>query len=124
LVVCFDNKLHGDDRVGPGRHGASGRDLHRFARLQRPIGGQACRDPVNDGEAPREIARPDREAVHRRAGERRQVDLRGDVLRQHPAGCGADLDRLRVERARPGEHAREGVVDREQRGHRPHTLTA
>ena len=123
LVVCLDNKLDRHDRVGALRHGAPGRDLHRLAGRERAVGGQAGGDPEHDRQAARQVAGADREAVHRRARERRQIDASGDVLREHAARRGGDRDALRVERAGAGEHAREGVVDGEQRWHRAHTLT-
>ena len=124
VVVCYDNLLDRHDRVGSLGHGAAGRDLHRLSRRERPVGRQSGGDPEHDRQAARKIGGTDCEAVHRRARERRQIDARGDILGEHPARRSGDRDALRVERPSPGEHARKGLVDGEQRRHRTHTLTA
>ena len=122
-VVCLDNKLDLHDRVGAVRHSTSRRDLHRLTRGQRAICRQARGDPEHDRQAARHIRCANREAVHRRARERRQVDASDNVLGKHPARGSSDRDPLRSERTRAGEHTREGFVDGEQRWHRTHTLT-
>ena len=101
-VVLLDNMLDRHDGVGSLGHGAPGRDLHRLAGRERAAGGQAGGDPEDDRQAAGEVAGADREAVHRRAREGRQIDTSGDVLRKHAARRGVNRDALRVERPRPG----------------------
>ena len=122
-VVTLDNVLDRNDGIRSRRHRAAGRDLHRLARLQRSLRRQPGSDPKDDRQLTRDVRRPDRKTVHRRARKRRQVDQRLDVLREHAAGRLGNRNGLGVERLHPREHARKGFVDRQQRRHRAHTLT-
>ena len=70
-VVIFDNILDRHDGVCSGRHRAARGDLHRLSGLQRPLGGYPGGDSKDDRQLSRDVLRPDREAVHRRARERR-----------------------------------------------------
>jgi hypothetical protein len=61
----------------------------------------------------------DREAVHRAVGERRQVDGRRDVLREHAAERVRGRDVLARERAGVCKNGVARLVDREHRAHFP-----
>jgi hypothetical protein len=116
------DELDLDHGIGAVGHRTARRDRHRLARLERAFGREPGRDPERDREPPRRLGRAQRVAVHRGAGERRQVD-RGDRGRGEEAtGGGRDRHALRLERRGASQDPRERLLDREQRRHRRHTL--
>ena len=76
----------------PGRHRRAGEDADRFAGTERAGGGAAGGDAVDDLEPRvarrRQVGMADGKAVDRGIVERRQVDRRDDILRDHAAARG------------------------------------
>jgi hypothetical protein len=70
------DQLERDDRVSALGNRAPGRDGHGLSGRELPVGGRTRRDPGDDGETCTcaGVLRPDREPVHRRAREGREVD--------------------------------------------------
>ena len=106
LVVTMDNILEGDDGVGAVGDDTAGRDLHRLAGRERARRRTAGGDPLDDRQRPGQVRGANREAVHRRARKRRQVDdgarrLRRDAARRVPDGHVLGREHLRA-----GEHER------------------
>ena len=119
--VAHDDALDGDDRVGALRHDAARRDLDRLPGRERRARRDAPRPTGRRSRSvPGQIGRPDGVSVHRRARERRQVDERGDGLRQDPAGCATRAPPARSEAARRARERGQRLVDGQERGHAPH----
>jgi hypothetical protein len=116
-VVLLRDELDGDDGVRPLGDDASGRDRHRLAVRQGPRGGSPGGNAGDDRKRPRRVGRANREAVHRRAREARQVDRRPRVLGEHAARCLLQRDGLGGQRPDAREDLREGVVDGDGIGH-------
>jgi hypothetical protein len=116
-AVVLEGALDRYDRIRSLRHRASGRNPCRSAQWQRPRPGTTCRDPRRDGKRPRRIRRAEREAVHRRARERRQIDRGESGLGEHAVGRLAQLDGFRREAPRPLENPLESRLDREELTH-------
>ena len=112
FVVMIDNILDGDDGIGAVRDDGAGGDRRRLPGPQftsrRPPG----RDPLDDREDRGRVDRAEREAVHRRAREGRQVDRGDRALRQHASGGLLERHALARERLCAGEDALERLVDR------------
>jgi hypothetical protein len=70
------------------------------------------------------VRRADGVPVHRRAREGRQVDRGRGVRGEEAAGRVLDRNGFGLERLHALEHPRERLLDRQQRRHGPHTLTA
>ena len=79
------------------------------ARVGRAAGG----DALDDGERPGSVAGANREAVHRGARERRQVDAARAASARDAARRVRDRHRLGAERLRAGEHERLRLLDGE-----------
>ncbi len=110
--------LH-EHRIALGRHRRTGEDADGLAGLYRFAGRHPRLHPRGDDKGAlivgREILSAHRVSVDRRVGERRQVQGRHEVLRQHPPvgiGQGRQLDSLH--RAQLGDDQGDGFV------HRPH----
>ena len=109
-VVMFDNVLDRHNGVGPVRHRAAGRDLHRLARRRaaarraRPAAIRKTTGNVPGTSAAR-IAKP---SIAELGNGGRSITRR-NVLRQHAARRLGDRDRLGLERPDPREHARAGL---------------
>jgi hypothetical protein len=100
-VVTIDNVLEGDDGIGSLGHHSTCGYAHRLSGFERTRRRRARGDPVNDRQPSRRVARAQRETVHRRAVERRQVDCRDRVIGEHsPEGCLDAAALLRQGRAR------------------------
>ncbi len=112
LVVAFDNVLDRDDRIRAVRDDAARRDPEGLALAQRPACGSPRGHPLGDGQRAGRVCGAEREAVHRRGREGRQVDDGPEVLGGEAAGSVAQLDRLRRQRGRATEHEALGLVDR------------
>ena len=115
VVAAILDVLDRHDGVGALGHDAAGRDRHRLAgpsaRGRRAAGG----DPRDDRQRPRHVGRAQREAVHRRARKRRQVDGRdAPARRARVRPPPRERDVLGLERPRALEHERERLVDRQQ----------
>ena len=114
----IDNILDGDDGIGPFGHHATRGDRHRLARLERARRGNARRDPGRHGKRPGRIRGTQREPVHRRAREGRQVDRRPRRLGKNAPGRLLEPHRLRGERTGPLDDQALGLLHRHQLGHR------
>jgi hypothetical protein len=75
------------------------------------------RNPEGDGQLTRRVSRAQREAVHRRAGERGKVDAREGGSPGDTAHGLGDRDGLRVERLRVLENPFESLLDRQEGRH-------
>ena len=115
LVVMLDNILDGDDGVGALGNDAAGRDRHRLAGRERALCGPPGGDLRDDGQRPGRVGRANREAVHRRARERRQVDNRARRLGEHAPPAATSGTRLRRQRPHALEDLRQRLLDRQQR---------
>jgi glycosyltransferase involved in cell wall biosynthesis len=109
--------LQRDHRVCTVGHDPARRDTHRRPSLERLGGGDAGRDPRDDGKDAGRVLDPERKTVHRGRGERRQVHDGTEVL-----GCNAPGDRLdghilRGQRVRAFENCRLRSGERKQLGH-------
>jgi hypothetical protein len=111
------------DRVGARRQRPAGHDAGRAARLDGGQPAGAGEDLAGDPKADRrvlagagQVGRPDREAVHGRVGERRQVLGGGDVGGEHAAEGVAEPRLPGRERAQPLEHAGPRLLERHQVG--------
>ena len=108
------------DRVGPLGDRPAGGDAHRLARGQRTRGRAARGDPLDDGKNDRRggrVRRAQRVSVHRRAGERRQVDDGRSALREDAPGRPLDRHALGLQGLRPLENEALGLGDGDQLGH-------
>ncbi len=119
IAFAPDVLLH-DDRVGACRNGRAGEDAHSFAWADRPgegpPGGGLADHVKGNGEGAG-VRGAQGVAIHRRIGERRLEAARDDVARQCAAKGLGERDELLVERTRNGgEHARQRLLDRHQRG--------
>jgi hypothetical protein len=103
-VVLIGNSLELDDCIGPLGDRPAGRDPHRLARLERPSGRLARRNPLADRQPAGRVAGPHGEAVHRGAVERRQVHAGFSRLGQHAPGGQVEVDRLGLQRSNPLEN--------------------
>ena len=112
------------DGVRTLRHHGAGRDDDRLARVLRASERRAGGRLAADREAAGRVRRAHGVAVHRRAGERRQVDHRARVLRQHAAGGGSDRDRFGGDRLHAREHLVERFIDSRQVVHADFTIIA
>jgi dolichol-phosphate mannosyltransferase len=121
-VSSVDNKLDRHDRVRAVGHDAAGRDPHRLPRQELSVGGTAGGDPQSDIQRAGRVCGPHREAVHRGAPERRQIDLRAHIACEHPARRGRERHLLGRQRPHALEHEGERLLDRQQPAHRAHTL--
>src|SRR5262249_48600543 len=90
---------------------------HCLVRGQRAWRRHPGGDSRNDGKTPRCIGRTNREAVHRGAGERRQVDARARVLGRDPARRLPDGGGLGGQRLHPPPYARVRLGERQQLSH-------
>ena len=117
VAVRSVDVLDRHDRVGAFRHDAARRDPHRLAGLEPAARGTPAATRATTGSAPGVSGGPEREAVHGRAREARQVDQRVGVLGEHPAGRLLERHGLRRERRDAGQDARERLVDGQQLGH-------
>ena len=131
-MVSFDR----DDGVGAGGHACPRRDAGGRPGLDRHVGRGAGRDVADDAELDRlglggagRVGGPDRVAVHRRVGPRRQRDAAADGLGgDAPEGIGRG-DRFRADGLGRGEHRVPRGFDAEQprgrrRAHEPGSGTA
>ena len=112
------------DGVRTLRHHCAGRDDDCLARVLRASERRAGGRLAADREAAGRVRRAHRVAVHRRTGERRQVDHRARVLRQHAAGGGSDRDRFGGDRLHAREHLVERFIDSRQVVHADFTIIA
>ena len=116
-VVLLGDELDRHDGVRALRDDPAGRDPHSLPTGERPRRGPPRGDACDDRERPRRVCRAEREAVHRRAREGRQVDSRARVLRKHPPRRLLDRNRLARQGPRAGEDLREGVLDGDEIDH-------
>ena len=110
--------LDRDDRVGAFGDDAARGDPHRLAGLQAPVGGAAGRDPGDDRKRPWCVGGPQREAVHRRAVEARQVDDGETVLGEHTARRVLQRHGLGGQGANALQDARQRLLHGQEIGHR------
>jgi len=97
--VSFDNKLDRHDGIRAVGDDSPGCDRRRFALLEGAPGRAPGRDLlIGDSELPRGVGCTKGEAVHRRAGKRRQVDTGAGGFRQHTPGNLFERDRLALQR--------------------------
>ena len=116
-AVLLAHVLDRDDGVGALGDDPARGDPHCLPGRQRARRRAPGRDAGDDRERARRVGRPQREAVHRRAREARQVDGREGVLRQHPSRSILERHRLRRERPDALQHAGERVLDGQEAGH-------
>ena len=113
----LDNVLDRDDRIRAVRDDAARRDPEGLALAQRSTRGPSGGHPLRDGQRAGRVRGPEREAVHRRGREGREVDDGMEIFRGEAAGGVAQLDRLRRKRCHTTEHEALGLLDRGQGGH-------
>ena len=101
----------GDDGIGSLGDDASRRDPHRLPGFERAGRGRAGGDPEDDGQPPGRLFRSEREAVHRGARERRQIDDGVRSLREVPARGLLDRDPFRRQRPNPRQDCGQSVVE-------------
>jgi hypothetical protein len=113
LLAVLD-ELYRDDCVRSVRNRAARRDTCRGTRRQRA----RRRPPRSDAKGDRKLSRcidcPDREPVHRRAGEGREIDPRACRLPEHSSVRLFERHRLGGERRRVGEDLLERLLDGQQ----------
>ena len=118
-VVSFDNILDRDDDIGSLRHHAAGCDRHCFPATKRSRRRNSGRDPRNDRQPTRRVARTQGKAVHCGAGKGGQVHCGQRVPGEESTCRFPHGDRLCAEWFDTSEHASLGVREREQIGHFP-----
>ena len=104
------------DGVGPGRDRRPGHDAHRLAGADRQVGplpGPHLAHDLERHRGPRHVGRPQRVAVHRRAVERGEVEVGGDVLGEHAAKRVVERHLLGGQRLRLAQDDRERLLDRD-----------
>ena len=108
--------------VGNGR---ARHDAHALARLDRPVVHLACTNLGNDVELHRlvlartlELCRMHREAVHRRVGKWRDIDVARQIGGRHAAHGVENLDHLRRKRRHVRENERLRLFQRNHLCHR------
>ena len=122
-VVMIDNILERDDGISSVGDDASSRDPHRLARLEAALRRASRSDPETHGQRPRGVLGAQREPVHRRAVERRQVDRGRCRFRQHAADCSFDRHRLVRKPNDALEHELLRLFDRHEISHRGAFIT-
>ena len=119
VAVALSDLLH-RHRIGALGQRRAGEDARRLAGLEAAGERAAGRGFADDGQTRLRacrVGRTQRVAVHRRIGERRLDAARSDVARQCAAKGLGERNELFVERVRnAGEHPRQRLLDRHQRG--------
>ena len=119
-VALVLDELDRHDGVGALGNDATRRDGHRLAGRQWALRRTSGGDVRDDGQRARRVPGANREPVHCRAPEARQVDHRVGVLREHSSGCVRQRHRLGFEWANGCEDTGERVLDGEELGHGAH----
>ena len=113
----IDNILDGDDGIRTLGNDPAGRDRHRFpdrkCTRRRSTGGNAG----DDGQCSRNVLGTNREAVHRRARKRREIDCRASRVGEHAAGSELEGNPLGRQRPHALEHEPLRFVHRQELGH-------
>ena len=112
-VVLLDNVLDRDDGVGALGYDAARRDRHRLAGGQRARRGAAGGNMPHDRKRSGRVPGAEREAVHRRARKRRQVDCSTRGFGEDTSRRILQSERLRGDRPCPLEHGGQRLVNRE-----------
>ena len=126
LPVDLGRVLDGDDRVAAGRHRGAGHHLPGGARRKRARHAPRARGSRAREERGRlaDLRGAHGPAVHRGRVERREGQVRRDVLGEDPPGGVGERDGDGRERRDGAHDAREGLVEREHGGDRSKALTA
>jgi hypothetical protein len=105
--------LDRDDAVGTVRDDRTGGDRNRRAGLDPTGERRSCRGLPDDLQHAGEICRTRRKTVHRRARERREIDLGPYSLGDDPSPSRADRHELRRKRPSAREHLRLRLLEGE-----------
>ena len=113
------DELDRHDCVRTLRDDTAGRDRHRLTRCQSAARGSTGGNLLDDrqGSSDRHVGGAHREAVHRRARERRQIDLGRRRVGKHPPGRSLDRDALGGERPHAFEDQAVRLADGDQVWH-------
>ena len=118
VAVILDD-LERNDRVGAVRHGPSRGDARSRAGWNRAGGRSTRGDAKSDRQLTRYVGRAHGEAVHRRAGERGEVDDGPSGLSENPSEGVLERDGFDGKEVGVLEDPRERLLDRQQFWHGP-----
>lgn len=105
-VVTVDNILDRDDSIRAVRHDTPGRDRNRLTGAEGRIRGPAGRGLTDDAQRTGNVGGANGEAVHCRAGKRRQIDTRDRRRSGHPPESVCKRNALIRKRLRVRKHER------------------